>query len=66
MIALAAAAAVSAAAPAVAAQHYDRYADQQRQEQTYQYSGMSEHCQQVMSRPDMWGDKEVTYCRDNL
>jgi opacity protein-like surface antigen len=65
MIALAAAAAVTAAVPAVAAQRYDRYSDQQRQE-GYQNYSLSEHCQQVMNRPDMWGDKEVTYCRDNL
>jgi hypothetical protein len=56
---------VTAAVPAVAAQRYDSYSDQQRQE-SYQNYSLSEHCQQVMNRPDMWGDKEVTYCRDNL
>jgi hypothetical protein len=66
MIALAAAASLSAAAAPAFAARYDRYDEQQRQEQTYQYSGLSEHCQQVMSRPDLWGDKEVTFCRDSI
>lgn len=66
MIALAAAAALSTAAPAFAAEHYDRYSDQQRQEQPAQFAGLSEHCQQVLSRPDMWGQREVTSCQNSI
>ena len=54
-------------APAFAApSKYDRYAEQQREEQPSIYAGMSWHCQQVMARPDMAGDRQVSYCRENL
>ena len=67
MIALATVATLSAAAPAFAApSKYDRYAEQQREEQPSIYAGMSWHCQQVMARPDMAGDRQVSYCRENL
>jgi hypothetical protein len=72
MIALATVATVSAAAPAFATpSKYDRYAEQQREEQQREeqpsiYAGMSWHCQQVMARPDMAGDRQVSYCRENL
>ena len=70
MIALAAAATLTAAAPAFAARAYDRYNDegrqQQEQQQTYYNSGLSEHCQQVLNRPAMWGEKEVNFCQDSL
>jgi len=69
MIALAAAATLTAAAPAFAARANDRYYDegrQQEQQQTYYNSGLSEHCQQVLNRPAMWGDKEVTFCQNSL
>jgi hypothetical protein len=68
MIALAAAATLTAAAPAFAARAQDRYYDegQQEQQQTYYNSGLSEHCQQVLNRPAMWGSKEVTFCQNSL
>ena len=66
MIALAAVATLSVSAPAFAAAKYDSYADQQRQSESAQYSGLSEHCQQVLNNPDMWGDKEIKYCQSSL
>jgi hypothetical protein len=69
MIALAAAATLTVAAPAFAAHAQDRYYNdegQQEQQQTYYNSGLSEHCQQVLNRPAMWGSKEVTFCQNSL
>lgn len=65
MIALTAAATLSAAAPAFAAK-YDKYADQQRDEQTYQYSGVSERCQMILNHTGRFGPNEVKECQNSI
>ena len=68
MIALAAVASLSAAAPAFAASTADRDRDyyQSRSQEPVQYSGLSEHCKQVLENPYRWGDSEATFCRNSI
>jgi hypothetical protein len=64
IIALAAAASLSAAAPAFAAYHSDR--NWTSREDTYQYSSVSERCQMILNHTDRFGPDEVKQCRDSL
>ncbi len=68
LVALAAVVTMSAAAPAYAAYVRETPRDQTRHEQmSYpQMSQLSEHCRDVLSRQDMWGEKEVQYCQNSL
>ena len=66
LIAVTAAAALSAAVPAFAASQGTRDRYQASHEQTFNNSGLSEHCQQVLNNPDIWGEKEVTFCQNSL
>ncbi|MBN8994140.1 MAG: hypothetical protein J0H94_02870 [Rhizobiales bacterium] len=65
MIALAAVASLSAAAPAFAASAAERDYYQTQQEPV-QFQGLSDHCKQVLNSPDRWGQKEVTFCQNSI
>lgn len=68
LAALATVAALSAAAPAYAA--YTKAAPRQQAQHEEmsvpQASQLSAHCQQVLARPDTWGQKEIEFCQDSV
>ena len=68
LAALATVAALSAAAPAYAAytKEAPRLQAQHEQMSFPQTSQLSTHCQQVLARPDTWGQKEVEFCQGSV